>query len=94
MMSLASVQHYPRDTTHESGNCERNSPKMSQGAKTNGNSWTTQPPLVTSCKTLQLLGVSSRSHATKRMSYSTSSITPGEFHPGNCSRVKERNVLI
>ena len=41
-MCLASVQQY-RDkntqvTQHEIGNCERNLPKMSQGAKTNGNS--------------------------------------------------------
>ena len=83
-----SGQKHPSDTTHEIGNCWRNSHKMSQGAKTNENRWTTQPLLVTSCKTLQLLGVSSRSHAAKNMSYTTTSITPGEFYPGNRSRVK------
>ena len=84
-------QKYPGDTTHEIGNCGRNSPERSQGVKTNGNIWTTQPPLVTSCKTLQLLGVSSRSHAAKHMSYITTSITPGEFHPGSRSGVKSGN---
>ena len=80
-------QKHPGDTTHKIGNCGRNSPEMSQGAKTNENSWTTQPPLVTACRTLQLLEVSSQSHGAKHELHNTS-ITPLEFHPGNRSRVK------
>ena len=49
-------EKHPGDTTHEIGNCGRNLPEMSQGAKANGNSWTTQLPLVTLCKTLSSTG--------------------------------------
>ena len=72
--ATTTVEKHPGDTTHKIGNCGRNSLEMSQGAKTNGNSWATQQPLVISSKKLQLLGVSSQSHTAKHMTYKPSQL--------------------